>query len=152
MSREAGGQSLLAAHYRVDGHPRINPIQVKNNLIQIKPIHPIILVYFFYSSLGGGCWSKAHLPGVPPVPRRHALLREDEAETPGAKRSPPLPTDRGRCARGARQGHRAPGSQAQEIRLHRRVKVRIVAPPCKTSIYIFVYTASRLLDKLSYEE
>ena len=29
VSREAGGQSLLAAHYRVDGHPRINPIQVK---------------------------------------------------------------------------------------------------------------------------
>merc|ERR1719285_1017003 len=27
VSREAGGQSLLAAHYRVDGHPRINPIQ-----------------------------------------------------------------------------------------------------------------------------
>ena len=28
VSREASGQSLLAAHYRVDGHPRVNPIQV----------------------------------------------------------------------------------------------------------------------------
>lgn len=27
VSRETAGQSLLAAHYRVDGHPRINPIQ-----------------------------------------------------------------------------------------------------------------------------
>ena len=27
VSRETGGQALLAAHYRVDGHPRINPIQ-----------------------------------------------------------------------------------------------------------------------------
>ena len=32
VSREAGGQSLLAAHYRVDGHPRINPIQVGNTI------------------------------------------------------------------------------------------------------------------------
>ena len=38
---------MLAAHYRVDGHPRINPIQVKNNPIQMKHIHPIILVYSF---------------------------------------------------------------------------------------------------------
>ena len=29
VSREASGQPLLAAHYRVDGHPFINPIQVK---------------------------------------------------------------------------------------------------------------------------
>jgi len=28
VSREASGQALLAAHYRVDGHPFINPIQV----------------------------------------------------------------------------------------------------------------------------
>ena len=28
MNREASGQVLLAAHYRVDGHPFINPIQV----------------------------------------------------------------------------------------------------------------------------
>merc|ERR1719211_190602 len=27
VSREASGQSLLSAHYRVDGHPYINPIQ-----------------------------------------------------------------------------------------------------------------------------
>jgi len=27
VSRETVGQSLLSAHYRVDGHPRINPIQ-----------------------------------------------------------------------------------------------------------------------------
>ena len=31
MSREASGQALLAAHYRVDGHPFINPIQVLHN-------------------------------------------------------------------------------------------------------------------------
>ena len=30
MSREASGQALLAAHYRVDGHAFINPIQVRN--------------------------------------------------------------------------------------------------------------------------
>lgn len=27
VNRESAGQSLLSAHYRVDGHPRINPIQ-----------------------------------------------------------------------------------------------------------------------------
>ena len=30
VSREASGQSLLSAHYRVDGHPYINPIQVSS--------------------------------------------------------------------------------------------------------------------------
>ena len=38
MSRDASGQALLAAHYRVDGHPFINPIQVK-----ILLLTPIIL-------------------------------------------------------------------------------------------------------------
>jgi hypothetical protein len=29
MSRDSAGHSLLAAHYRVDGHPNINTIQVQ---------------------------------------------------------------------------------------------------------------------------
>ena len=36
VSREASGQSLLSAHYRVDGHPYINPIQVGGD---ISPSH-----------------------------------------------------------------------------------------------------------------
>ena len=36
VSREAAGQSLLSAHYRVDGHPRINPIQVTYTFIYLS--------------------------------------------------------------------------------------------------------------------
>jgi len=44
VSRETAGQSLLAAHYRVDGHPRINPIQevvvgVKQIYLVFPPCH-----------------------------------------------------------------------------------------------------------------
>lgn len=44
VSREPSGQSLLAAHYRVDGHPRINPIQEvvvgqKNVYLMFPPCH-----------------------------------------------------------------------------------------------------------------
>jgi len=44
VSREAAGQSLLSAHYRVDGHPRINPIQEvvvgqKNIYLMFPPCH-----------------------------------------------------------------------------------------------------------------
>jgi len=44
VSREASGQSLLAAHYRVDGHPRVNPIQEvvvgqKNIYLMFPPCH-----------------------------------------------------------------------------------------------------------------
>jgi len=44
VSRESSGQSLLAAHYRVDGHPRINPIQEvvvgqKNIYLMFPPCH-----------------------------------------------------------------------------------------------------------------
>jgi len=44
VSREASGQPLLAAHYRVDGHPFINPIQEvvvgdKNIYLMFPPCH-----------------------------------------------------------------------------------------------------------------
>jgi len=44
VSREASGQALLAAHYRVDGHPFINPIQEvvvgdKNVYLMFPPCH-----------------------------------------------------------------------------------------------------------------
>jgi len=44
VSREASGQALLAAHYRVDGHPFINPIQEvvvgdKNIYLMFPPCH-----------------------------------------------------------------------------------------------------------------
>jgi tribbles-like protein len=44
VSRETAGQSLLSAHYRVDGHPRINPIQevvvgVKHIYLVFPPCH-----------------------------------------------------------------------------------------------------------------
>jgi len=44
VSREPSGQSLLAAHYRVDGHPHINPIQEvvvgqKNIYLMFPPCH-----------------------------------------------------------------------------------------------------------------
>ena len=32
VKREASGEALLAAHYRVDGHPFINPIQARKSL------------------------------------------------------------------------------------------------------------------------
>ena len=38
MSRDSSGQALLAAHYRVDGHPFINPIQVKRSLTPLSPV------------------------------------------------------------------------------------------------------------------
>ena len=95
----------------------------------MEPVNILPLLF-----AGGGCWSEAHLPGVPSVPWRHALLRTDEAKTPGAQRSPPLPTNRRSRPRGAHQGHRAQGSQAQEVRLHRRVKVRTVASQVECQI------------------
>ena len=49
MSRDASGQALLAAHYRVDGHPFINPIQVK-----ILIVTPIIHIHTLFDTGGGG--------------------------------------------------------------------------------------------------
>ena len=39
VSREASGQALLAAHYRVDGHPFINPIQVRSFFLQALSLY-----------------------------------------------------------------------------------------------------------------
>ena len=120
MSREASGQPLLAAHYRVDGHPFINPIQVKCSFSTSK---------YKYSwkpclTSGGGCWRQEHLPNVPPLPRRPPLVRQDPEETPGARCPSPLPSDRLRRARISLQGYCSPGSQVKKVRLHWRVKVR----------------------------
>ena len=53
VSRDSSGQALLAAHYRVDGHPFINPIQVKRSLTPLSP-GPIFTDTLI--DTGGRCW------------------------------------------------------------------------------------------------
>ena len=143
MSREASGQALLAAHYRVDGHPFINPIQV-NTAFELQPTAKIkeakklndkILftkamcivkcVSSIHGFVAGGCgWRQECLPDVPSLPRRPPLLRADTAEAARARSAAPLPSDRLGCALCALQGYRAARSQVKKVCLHRWVKVR----------------------------
>lgn len=70
----------------------------------------------------GGGGALAHLPPLPALRHRPALVRAHAPQAQGAARQAPLQADRLRRAGGAQQGHRAQGPQAQEIRLQQQVR------------------------------
>lgn len=74
----------------------------------------------------GAAGRQVHLPGVPTQPRRPALPRAAPAAATGARGEAALPADGGVGACLPRPGHRAQGSQAEEVRLRRPSEVSLL--------------------------